>query len=114
LKDFIGRVGDQEAFGDAYTGLVERFEGKPPSSGGAKVQVFWYHGLGGMGKSWLLRRAMGLTAEKFPIVTTALVDWDDPAWRKPNGDAQPANARELCDPIALRLAQLYGGVNHLV
>jgi SIR2-like domain len=103
---FIGRRGLLEDLGDALGGLEDRRRGKRPR-GAAKVQAIWYHGFGGMGKSWFLRRAILEAEEQLPSVKVALVDWDQPTWRVPLSQP-PETPRELLEPIARRLAQLYG------
>ncbi|MGR9087032.1 MAG: tetratricopeptide repeat protein [Gammaproteobacteria bacterium] len=103
---FIGRERLLGDLGDALKGLMERHRGEK-SDGAAKVQAIWYHGFGGMGKSWFLRRAMGEIAERKPMAKAALIDWDNPTWRLPLTQP-PQNGKELLEPVALRLAQLYG------
>jgi tetratricopeptide (TPR) repeat protein len=103
---FIGRQGLLDDLRDALRGLDSRSRSEP-TQGGAKVQAFWYHGFGGMGKSWFLRRAILEMQQRVPSAKVALVDWDLPTWRVPL--TQPARTpNELLEPIAYRLAQLYG------
>ena len=103
---FIGRKRLLEDLADALRGLAARTQGQPVL-GGAKVQAFWYHGFGGMGKSWFLRKAMLQASEALPPAKIALVDWDHVAWRAPLSQP-PESTRDLLDAIAFRLAQLYG------
>ncbi len=103
---FIGRgrlLGD---LADALRGLELRRQ-RQPAVGGAKVQAIWVHGFGGMGKSWFLRRATFDAAQASSGLRIALVDWDQAGWRAPLADP-PQSVKELLEPIAYRLAQMYG------
>ena len=102
---FIGRKGMLEDLADALRGLNARAQGQPVS-GAAKVQAFWYHGFGGMGKSWFLRKAMLQAGEMLPAAKVALIDWDHAVWRAPLLNP-PESKRDLLNAIAFRLAQLY-------
>src|SRR5262249_21764477 len=81
--------------------------GNARPDGAAKVQAIWYHGFGGMGKSWFLRRAILEAQKRLPSAKVALIDWDQPTWRHPLLQP-PEMPKELLQPIAYRLAQLYG------
>lgn len=78
------------------------------ASDDARMHLIWLHGFGGMGKSWLIRRAYMLAEEQIPGAKTALIDWADGFWRAPLVDRTPALPGELFTVIATRLAQLYG------
>jgi hypothetical protein len=95
---FIGRLGLLEDLGDALRGLENRQRNLPPQ-GAAKVQAIWYHGFGGMGKSWFLRRAILEAQQRVPSVKVALIDWDQPSWRSPLSQP-PEVPKELLQPIA--------------
>ena len=103
---FIGRERLLSDYEDALRGLIARFGGQD-TVGGAKVQATWYHGFGGMGKSWFLRQAILNTEEKHPEVAIALIDWDNALWRSPLTQS-PESPGDLFSPIAYRLAQIYG------
>ena len=107
LKDrFIGRQRWLEDFYSALEGLRERWMRSLPA-GPNPVQLFWYHGLGGMGKTTLVRKAMLDAAERFPDARVAYWEWDQDNWRKPLYRA-PDSAEDVCVAISYRLAQLYG------
>jgi hypothetical protein len=60
-----------------------------------------------MGKSWFLRRAILETQKRVPSARAALIDWDDISGRAPL--LQPPQVpKDLLEPIAYRVAQLYG------
>lgn len=71
------------------------------------VQLFWIYGHGGMGKSWLLRRAYIEAEQRYPDVRLALIDWDAPQWREPLTQP-PIDNEQLFKVIAYRIAQLFG------
>jgi hypothetical protein len=103
---FIGREGLLASFGDALRGLANR-RSRAPVEGDARVQAIWYHGFGGMGKSWFLRRAILETNQRVPSSKVAFIDWDDMFWRFPL--LQPPQVwKDVLEPIAYRVAQLYG------
>jgi tetratricopeptide (TPR) repeat protein len=107
LKDrFIGRQRWLEDFYGALEGLRERWMRSLPF-GRNPVQLFWYHGLGGMGKTTLVRKAMLDAAERFPEARVAYWEWDQDNWRKPLYRA-PDSAEDVSVAVAHRLAQLYG------
>ena len=98
---FIGRRRLLADVGDALLGLEDRLQ-KKQTEGAAKVQAIWYHGFGGMGKSWFLRRAILEAQSKFPSAKIAFVDWDQPTWRLPLLQP-PETPKELLQPVAWRL-----------
>ena len=103
---FIGREGLLAGVADALRGLACRRAGEPVE-GEARVQAIWYHGFGGMGKSWFLYRAMLETRERVPSGKIAFIDWDDTVWRYPLLQA-PQVWKHLLEAIAYRVAQQYG------
>ena len=103
---FIGRQRWLEDFYLALEGLRARWMRALPGDRNP-VQLFWYHGLGGMGKTTLVRRAMLDTAVRFPEARVAYWEWDRDLWRRPL-DRPPDSADDVFDAIAHRLAQLYG------
>ena len=105
---FIGRQRWLEDFYLALDGLRERWTRSLPGDRNP-VQLFWYHGLGGMGKTWLVRRAMVDTGDRYPEARVAYWEWDRDVWRKPL-DRPPDFAEDVFVAIAHRLAQLYGVV----
>ena len=102
---FIGREGLLADLANAVHSLMERCQGRI-TPGQTKAQAFWYHGFGGMGKSWFLRKALLQTINDLPSAKIALIDWDHPSWRHPLNQP-PETIKDLLDPIAYRLAQLY-------
>jgi tetratricopeptide (TPR) repeat protein len=105
-RGFVGRERLLEDFHAAIRGLVQRSQGAS-LSGTASVQLCWYWGFGGMGKSWFLRKTIIEVPRQVPSARAALVDWDDANWRGPLLQP-PQSARDVADAIAQRLAQLYG------
>ena len=107
LKErFIGRQRWLEDYYSALDGLKDRWTRSMP--GGRKpVQLFWYHGLGGMGKTTLVRKAMVETGERYPQCRIAYWEWDKPVWRKPL-DREAETSEDVFIAVAYRLAQLYG------
>jgi hypothetical protein len=104
---FIGRERLLADFFDALKGLDSRFRGQTPS-GAATVQVAWYDGFGGMGKSWFLRKAKLETEKRLlPQAKVALIDWYLPALRA-GLLMPPTEPKELFGVVAHRLGQLYG------
>jgi hypothetical protein len=103
---FIGRERLLEDHRDSLRGLESRFRADS-GNGSAAVQVAWYHGFGGMGKSWFLRMSMIETERRLPHAKAVLIDWENPQWR---GGllSPPAVPRDLTDAIARRLGQIYG------
>ena len=79
---FIGRQRWLEDYYSALEGLGERWTRSLPA-GRNPVQIFWYHGLGGMGKTTLMRKAMLDTAERYAQAKIAYWEWDRDLWRKP-------------------------------
>lgn len=70
------------------------------------VQLIWLHGFGGMGKSWMLRRAY-VDALGRDDLYAALIDWDSPVWRTPLKE-RPLFPEQMFDTIAHRVAARYG------
>jgi len=102
---FVGRENLLGALDDAMKGLTERAAGRAPSSYAANAQLFFLHGFGGMGKTWLVRRA-SIEAHKRGIAV-AMIDWDDQVWRTPL-TKPPVIPAEMFAAIAERLAQVRG------
>jgi hypothetical protein len=107
LRRFIGRERLRSDYEDVLRGLDARWKGQTVG-GGAKVQAIWYHGFGGMGKSWFLRRAMVETQDTLPAAHVALIDWPVDTWNTTPIARPPETSEEVFASIAHRLAQLYG------
>jgi hypothetical protein len=103
---FIGRERLLDDLAEALKGLDARFGGEAPS-GAAAVQVAWYDGFGGMGKSWFLRKAkLDIERRLLPSARVGLIDWYLPALRCGLLTA-PSEPGALFGAIAHRLGQLY-------
>ena len=100
VTQFIGREIPLNDVKNATAELVS--EGKPTGP-----RLIWLHGFGGLGKSWFIRRSCLTAAEAYPRIRIGLIDWDSNVWRRPLNHL-PLHAQELFDPIAYRVAQLYG------
>jgi pimeloyl-ACP methyl ester carboxylesterase len=88
VKDeFVGRVEMRHELSDLIARLKQR-----------RGTVYWAHGFGGMGKSFLLRRAFLDVPSQ---VKKALVDWDDQTnrFRKPLRNS-PTSLADLFDALA--------------
>jgi tetratricopeptide (TPR) repeat protein len=107
VRHFVGRVPCLGIVKDAMSGLQSRAQKTPLLSESNKLKVIWTCGLGGMGKSWLLRHIAWSVQSTHPNVKVCLVDWDDADWRSPLA-GYPTTAEDLFNAIAERLAQLYG------
>jgi tetratricopeptide (TPR) repeat protein len=106
-RHFLGREDLLRDYEDALAGLFARAAGTPAPSRASEVQLMWFHGFGGMGKTWLLRQAC-VVAEKPPAAPqVVLIDWNLPEWHKP-ASSPPRDPREMFDAIAYRLTQLNG------
>ena len=101
ITQFIGREIPLNDVKSAIAGLVS----EPKHNG---PRLIWLHGFGGLGKSWFIRRACMVGVENYPRVRIGLIDWDSNVWRRPLNHL-PLHAQELFDPIAYRVAQVYGG-----
>jgi nucleoside phosphorylase/tetratricopeptide (TPR) repeat protein len=101
-REFVGRQDILEGFREAVHGLGRRSKTR---FGG--VRLFWIHGFGGMGKSWLLRRFCDEAREAKSLQSVGFIDWQLPEWHQP-ADCPPLQAVEVFDAIAYRVAQLYG------
>jgi tetratricopeptide (TPR) repeat protein len=102
----------REALLDDLDGLFGSLAMQSPSTerGWQGARFVWIYGLGGMGKSWLLRTAYLRAQQKFqepggPKV--GLIDWHSPLWREPL-ERPPRQPRHIFQAIAHRLTQLYG------
>jgi tetratricopeptide (TPR) repeat protein len=104
---FVGREDLLRDYEDALGGLLGRAAGQSSGRRAAEVQLMWFHGFGGMGKSWFLRRACTMAASCTVPPHVALIDWHLPDWHKPAG-RPPRDPVELFDAIAHRVGQLYG------
>jgi Flp pilus assembly protein TadD len=105
-EEFIGRQLLLADLRDACDGLILRQRGQS-SSGRRDVRVAWYHGFGGIGKSWFLRRALLDIQDHIPDAKVGFIDWDDAQLLRPLV-RPPTTPSEVLLPIAYRLAQLYG------
>lgn len=101
---FIGR---ERLLRDIHVALTALTRGAGGGPRPVDVQLFWIHGFGGMGKSWLLRRAFIEAEQGFANVRLGLIDWDATQWRQPLPQP-PIDTEQLFKVIAHRLAQLYG------
>jgi hypothetical protein len=99
-RHFVGRSAELNDFNAALDGFLARQEaaGRRP-----ETQLFWLHGLGGMGKSWFLRQAATEVGARAKV---ALIDWYLPEWHHPS-QRPPGRPLEALDAIAHRLAQIY-------
>jgi len=75
------------------------------------TSLFWFHGFGGMGKSWLIRRLAYLVSKprrsKRDQPAVVLVDWDpDDRWSPLR--IKPSDPLSLFRAIATRATQVYG------
>ena len=111
-KVFVGRVFEVDRV--LSTVRKQRIDQKTRPKPG--TSLFWYHGFGGMGKTWLLRRIAYLawkrnkskSKSKSPNPAVLLVDWNpkDHTW-SPLGTSV-SDPFELFKGIAIRGTQVYG------
>jgi tetratricopeptide (TPR) repeat protein len=105
VQDFVGRENALSVFDDALNGLLRRSSGSQPASNAEDCRLLWIHGIGGMGKSWLIRhaavRAMNTRA------SVVLIDWDHPEWRG-SLSFPPSSPEQMFEVIATRTSQVYG------
>ncbi len=73
----------------------------------SQTQLFWFHGFGGMGKTWFLRNIYITVTKKYKKLKIAMIDWDSNDWRAPLNTA-PSLPEQIYLVVAHRLSQLYG------
>ena len=106
-RDFIGRQVPLADIASAVSGLLNAFSASGDSET-QRQQLIWVHGWGGMGKSWLLRKAHSEALKADARLKVIVVDWDDPASGGLIGSTAIC-ARDLFDVLATRLTQLVQG-----
>jgi nucleoside phosphorylase len=102
---FFGREGILEDFHGILDGVIH--QRRASSANRRPVQLIWYHGFGGLGKSSLLRRAYIEANKRHKTLKIAFIDWYTPLLRYPI-EERVLEARDLYEVVAVRLHQLYG------
>jgi len=99
---FFGREGLLEDLAIAIKSVCSQSGGQKRS-----IQLIWYHGFGGLGKSLLLRRAYVDARKQSESVRLGLIDWYVPRLRYPAGE-RLLGPQDLFAAVAVRLHQLFG------
>jgi hypothetical protein len=99
---FFGREGMLVDLATAIKGTCFQSSGPKRS-----IQLIWYHGFGGLGKSSLLRRAYIDARQQSEKIKIGLIDWYIPRLRYPVGE-HIIGPQDLFAAIAVRLHQLFG------
>jgi hypothetical protein len=104
-EQFVGRERQLRDLCAMFGGLAANAFDGPRTAPDGEVRLIWVCGYGGMGKSWLLRKAF--VEAKNAEITPVLIDWQEQDWHRPLKEAA-TNGIDVFRPIALRLRQVFG------
>lgn len=106
VKSFVGRQTEVKQALSTVRGQKIGQKSRP----GSGTSLYWYHGFGGMGKSWMLRHLaykVSKSRSKTPPAVV-LVDWNPYGERWSTLDAIPADPLAMFRGIAIRATQVCG------